>query len=100
MIKYILAMAITTYLIRVTPLVLFRKEIKNRFFLSFLYYVPYVCLAAMTFPAILQATSHPLAGFCGLVLALFGAYRGKSLVSVALLCCLGCGIVEIVYLFI
>ena len=54
---YILVMASVTYLIRMLPLALMKKEITNPFFLSFLYYVPYACLAAMTFPAILFSTS-------------------------------------------
>ena len=64
---YILVMGIVTYLIRVLPLTLIRKEIKNRFIRSFLYYVPYVTLAVMTFPAILDATgstASALAAYC------------------------------------
>lgn len=59
---YIAIVAITSYLIRVLPLTLIRKPIKNRFIRSFLYYVPYVTLAVMTFPAIIDATATPLAG--------------------------------------
>ena len=59
-------MSLTTYLIRVTPMVVFRKKITNRFVRSFLYYVPYAVLAAMTFPAILSATDHLLSGAVGL----------------------------------
>ena len=58
---YIAIVAITSYLIRVLPLTLIRKPIKNRFIRSFLYYVPYVTLAVMTFPAIIDATATPLA---------------------------------------
>ena len=57
---YILVMAFVTYLIRMLPLVVFRKPIRNRFFRSFLYYLPYVTLAVMTFPAIIDETTSPL----------------------------------------
>ena len=65
---YIAIVAITSYLIRVLPLTLIRKPIKNRFIRSFLYYVPYVTLAVMTFPAIIDATATPLAGALALCL--------------------------------
>ena len=81
---YILAMALTTYLIRVLPMTIFRKPIKSRFLRSFLYYVPYCCLTAMTFPAILSSTASMLSGAAALVVAVFLAYRGKSLIVVAL----------------
>ena len=81
---YILAMALTTYLIRVLPMTIFRKPIKSRFFRSFLYYVPYCCLTAMTFPSILIITASILSGAAALVVAVILAYRGKSLIVVAL----------------
>ena len=81
---YIFAMALTTYLIRVLPLTIFRKPIRSRFLRSFLYYVPYVCLTAMTFPAILSSTASILSGAAALVVAILLAYRGKSLIVVAL----------------
>ena len=59
---YILVMFAVTYLIRVLPLTLIRKEIKNKTIRSFLYYVPYITLAVMTFPAIMEATNSPIAG--------------------------------------
>ena len=62
-------MALVTYLIRVLPLTLIRKEIKNRVLRSFLYYVPYVTLSVMTFPAILSATEHTISGAVGLLVA-------------------------------
>lgn len=86
-ITYILVMAVTTYLIRVLPLVLIRKEITNPYIRSFLYYVPYACLAAMTFPAILTATSGVISAAIGFAVALFAAYKEKSLVTVALVAC-------------
>ncbi len=81
---YVLAMAVTTYLIRVLPMTLFRKPIRSRFLRSFLYYVPYACLAAMTFPAILGSTASALSGAAALAMAIFLAFRGKSLIAVAL----------------
>lgn len=81
---YIAAMALTTYLIRVLPMTLFRKPIRSRFLKSLLYYVPYTCLTAMTFPAILSSTGNLLGGVAALFAAVFLAYRGKSLIVVAL----------------
>lgn len=81
---YIFTMALTTYLIRVLPLTIFRKPIKSRFLRSFLHYVPYVCLTAMTFPAILSSTASIVSGVAALIVAVALAYRGKSLIVVAL----------------
>lgn len=80
---YIFTMALTTYLIRVLPLTFFRKPIKSVFLRSFLHYVPYACLSAMTFPAILTSTATILSGAAALVVAVVLAYRGKSLIVVA-----------------
>ena len=84
---YILAMAVTTYLIRMLPLTVFRKPIKSRFVKSFLHYVPYACLTAMTFPAILYDTTWIFSGIAALVVAVILAYRGKSLLTVSLASC-------------
>ena len=84
---YILAMALTTYLIRVLPLAVFRKPIKSRFVKSFLHYVPYACLTAMTFPAILYDTAYFLSGAAALIVAVVLAYRGKSLLTVSVASC-------------
>ena len=81
---YIFTMALTTYLIRVLPLTIFRKPIKSRFIKSFLHYVPYACLTAMTFPAILTSTATILSGAAALIIAVILAYRGKSLLTVSL----------------
>lgn len=81
---YIAAMAITTYLIRVLPLTLFRKPIKSRFLRSFLHYVPYACLTAMTFPAILTSTASIISGTAALIVAVWLAFRNKPLIVVAL----------------
>ena len=80
---YIFTMALTTYLIRVLPMTMFRKPITSRFLKSFLHYVPYACLTAMTFPAILSSTASILSGAAALVVGVFLAYRGKSLIVVA-----------------
>ena len=81
---YIATMALTTYLIRVLPLTIFRKPIKSRFLRSFLHYVPYACLTAMTFPAILSSTASVISGAAALIVAVVLAYRGKSLLTVSL----------------
>ena len=84
---YIAIMAGVTFLIRVLPLTLIKKQIKNRFLQSFLYYVPYVTLAVMTFPAILNATQAPFAGACALVIGILAAWFGASLFKVSVSCC-------------
>lgn len=84
---YILVMAGVTYLIRVVPLTLIRKEIKNTYIRSFLYYVPYVTLSVMTFPAILTATATVWSAVIALAIAILLAYRGKSLFMVSLASC-------------
>ena len=81
---YIATMALTTYLIRVLPLTIFRKPIKSRFLRSFLHYVPYACLTAMTFPAILTSTASVISGGAALIVAVWLALRDKSLLVVAL----------------
>lgn len=93
---YILVMAGVTYLIRMLPLTLIRKEIKNTYIKSFLYYVPYVTLSVMTFPAILTATSSIVSGGAALVVAAFLAYRGKSLFQVSTAACAAVFVLELV----
>ena len=80
---YIFTMALTTYLIRMLPMTIFRKSIRSRFLRSFLHYVPYACLTAMTFPAILSSTASLISGTAALAVAVVLAYRGKSLIVVA-----------------
>ncbi len=94
---YILVMAVVTYLIRVLPLTLIRKEIKSPFIRSFLYYVPYVTLAVMTFPAILEATGSPVSGLAALIVAMLIAWFGGSLFQVAVI---ACAVVFVLELFI
>ena len=85
---YILVMAVTTYLIRVVPVTLMRKEIQNRTFRSFLTYVPYVTLAVMTFPAILSITDSPWISWVGFLVAMVLAYCRASLFLVSLGSCI------------
>lgn len=94
---YILCMAGVTYLIRVLPLTLIRKPIKNRFLRSFLYYVPYVTLAVMTFPAIVDATGYPLAGLAAFAVAILLAYFGKSLFLVSVSACVTVFVLERIF---
>lgn len=91
---YILAMAVTTYLIRVIPLTLWKKPIKSRFVRSFLHYVPTACLTAMTFPAILTATTYVLSGVVGLAVAVTLALKNKGLVVVAAASCVAVFLTE------
>ena len=93
---YILVMAGVTYLIRVLPLTLIKKEIQNKTIRSFLYYVPYVTLSVMTFPAILTATGSLLSAFAGFIVAVFFAYRRASLFKVAAFACLAVFLVELI----
>ena len=81
---YVAVMAVATYLIRMIPFTLFRKEIKSTFFRSFLAYVPYAVLGAMTFPSIFYATSSYPSAIAGTVVALALAFFRRSLLTVAL----------------
>ena len=84
---YILIMAVVIYAIRSLPLTLIRKPIRSVFVQSFLYYVPYVTLAVMTVPAIMEATQSPIAGLAALVVGIVAAWSGMSLLKVAVACC-------------
>ncbi len=84
---YIIVAFAVIYAIRVLPLTLIRKPIKNRFIRSFLYYVPYVTLAVMTFPAIVRATEQPAAGAAALIAGIAAAWKGCKLLTVAAVCC-------------
>ena len=85
---YLLIMSAVTLAIRILPLTLIRRQIKNKFIRSFLFYVPYVTLAVMTFPAITKATQTPLSGVLALIVGIVSAWCGASLFKVAALCCL------------
>ena len=80
---YIIVMAGVTYLIRMIPFTFFRKKIKSRFFRSFLYYIPYAVLSAMTIPACFFISRNTISGIAGFLTALLLSYRGKSLLYVA-----------------
>ena len=84
---YLLVMAAVTAAVRILPLTLIRSQIRNRFLRSFLYYVPYVTLSVMTFPAIVNATQSPLAGAAALVVGIAAAWFGASLFQVSGACC-------------
>ncbi len=92
---YILCMVIVTFAIRVLPLTLIRRDIKNVTLRSFLYYVPYVTLSVMTFPAILSATQSVYSAFCALVVAIFLAWRGKGLFPVSVAACVTVFVLEL-----
>ena len=81
---YILVMAGVTYLIRMVPFVLFRKKIRSRFLRSFLYYMPYAVLSAMTIPEIFYSTGNVLTASAGTVTALAMSYFSLPLIAVAL----------------
>lgn len=85
---YVFVMAGVTYLIRMLPLVALRGKIKSRFLQSFLYYVPYAVLGAMTFPAVFSSTGTLPGAICGLSAAIFLGWKGKGLLIVAVAACL------------
>ena len=84
---YIAVMFLVTYAIRALPMTLLKKPIQSRFIQSFLYYVPYVTLSVMTFPAILHATQSTISGGAALVIGIAAAYLGADLFKVAVTCC-------------
>ncbi len=93
---YIVVMSAVTLSVKILPLTLIRRPIKSRFIRSFLYYVPYVTLAVMTFPAIVQATDVPLAGAIALAVGIAAAWFGASLFQVAAICCALVFVVELI----
>ena len=84
---YLIVMATVTYLIRMLPLTVFRKEIKSRFVQSFLTYIPYAVLGAMTFPDVMYSTGNIWTAAAGVIIAVILAWRGKSLLTVAVAAC-------------
>ena len=91
----IAVLALTLYAVRVLPLTLIRKEIRNKYIRSFLYYVPYVTLTVMTFPAVLSATKSMISAGAGFVVAVWMAYCGRSLFQVAIGGCVTVFLVEL-----
>lgn len=89
-------MALVTFAIRALPLTLIQKQIKSKFLQSFLYYVPYVTLAVMTFPAIVYATQSPVSGLSALIAGIVAAWFGAKLLNVAITCCAVVFIVELI----
>lgn len=83
----IIVMGATTILIRILPLTLIRRPLKNAFVRSFLHYVPYVTIAVMTFPAIVEATASPVAGLAALAVGAVASWHGANMVTVAGICC-------------
>ena len=98
-IPYLIVMAVVTYLIRMIPLALIRKKIKNKFILSFLYYVPYAVLSAMVFPAMFFASGNIISAAAGVIVAVAVAFRSNSLVLVAGCSCLSVLLAELVLRF-
>ncbi len=97
---YLLIVVLTTYLIRAIPFSLITKKVTNKYVKSFLYYIPYTVLAAMTIPAALYVTGSIYSSIAGLLLALIVAIKKSNLTLVALAACVGSLIVEIIMLFI
>ncbi len=97
---HIAVMAIVTYLVRMLPMVIFRNKIKNRFIRSFLYYMPYAVLAAMTFPAVFWSTDSIPSAIAGVAVALVLAFFEKGLVTVAVSACVAVFITEVIMKFI
>ena len=93
---YLFFSAVIVYFMRMLPLTLIKGKIRNRFVRSFLYYVPYITLSVMTFPAIVQATQIPSAGLLALVGAITLSYKGASLIQVATVSCLIVFVMELV----
>lgn len=93
---YLATMVIVVNMIRILPVTLIRGRIKNRFVRSFLYYVPYVTLAVMTFPAIIEATQVPVAGIAALVIGIIAAWCGLGLFPVASICCIVVFLIELI----
>lgn len=93
---YLLVCAGVTYLVRMLPMVLVKKEITNRFILSFLYYMPYAVLSVMTIPAIFYATSYTASAIIGFIAAVVFAFLEKSLVKVAAFSCIAVLITELI----
>ncbi len=94
-ISHIAVMAVVTYLVRMLPMVIFRNKIKNRFIKSFLYYMPYAVLAAMTFPAVFFSTGNVVSATVGVAVALLLALFEKGLVTVAVSSCVAVLVTDI-----
>lgn len=94
---YLAILSGSTYLIRAIPFVAVKNKIKNKFIQSFLYYIPYAVLTAMTIPAIFYATSYMLSAFAGLLIAILFALKNKGLTTVAIAACITVFLVELLF---
>lgn len=92
---YIIGMCLITAAIRILPLLILRHPVRNRFLRSFFYYVPYVTLSVMTFPAIVNATANPLSGAAALVIGIVLAWIGANMITVSAACCVVVFILEL-----
>lgn len=92
---YLAILAGSTYLIRAIPFAAVKGKIENPFIKSFLHYIPYAVLTAMTLPAVLYATNSMISAFVGIVVAVIFALRGKSLTTVAIVSCVAVYVVEL-----
>ena len=97
---YLLILAGSTYLIRAIPFALMQKKVTNKYVRSFLHYIPYAVLSAMTLPAALYATGNIISGAAGLIVGGFFAYKGKGLTLVAVISCMSAFIIELLILLI
>ena len=97
---YLLILSGSTYLIRALPFALVKRTIENTFVRSFLYYIPYAVLGAMTLPAVIYSTGNIASGFVGLVVGGFLAYKGKGLTLVAVCASLGALLTEVLIMVI
>jgi branched-subunit amino acid transport protein len=93
---YLLILSGSTYLIRALPFALVKHNIKNGFIKSFLYYIPYAVLAAMTLPSVIYSTGNIASGVVGLIVGLIFAYKGKGLTLVAIFASLGALVTELI----
>ncbi len=93
---YLFVMAGVTYLVRMIPMVLIKEKIKNRFILSFLHYIPYTVLSAMTVPACFYATDSPISAVAGFVIAVIASLLERTLIQVAVISCAGVFLTEFV----
>ena len=92
---YILVTFAVTYLIRILPILIFRKQITSPFLKSFLHYAPYVTISVMTFPAIIYATNSIYSGIAALLVGIYFAYKEKSMPLVAVACLITVFVLEI-----
>ena len=99
-IPYLAVTAGVTYLIRMLPMTVFRKEIRSRFIRSFLAYIPYAVLGAMTFPDVLYSTGDVRTAACGAAVAVLLAWRGRGLLTVAVAACCAVALAQVALLLV